>query len=202
MKLYKRTPPGGFIGDPRRRPPQSSPRRHHRRRARRRRRPVRGIHPPGHQRRRSHRRLPHQDHGGRLRRRQALRAPGRTAPARQHRLRKTRRRPGIERPTCRRRPRAAARARFTVPAEGRQRRAPQASRPPPFGRNPLPPPVPRQAEDRRGQEDGRLPNRRRQGRDGATSNPTTGSGPPGTLPRAPTPGRSVPTVPGSPSRTP
>ena len=50
-------------------------------------------------------------------------------------------------------------------AQGRQRRDAQASRPPPLRRDPLSPPAHRQAEDRQGQEDGRLPQRRRQGRD-------------------------------------
>ncbi len=66
----------------------------------------------------------------------------------------------------------------------------------------LPPLVRRKTDG--GQEDGRLPHRRRQGRAPATSGRTTGSGPQSTSPREPTPGRSTPTPssPDSPSRTP
>ena len=119
-----------------------------------------------------------------------------------HRLRKTRRRSGLDHPAGRRRARAAAHARRARLAEGRERRDAQASRHHPLRRDPLSPPDPRQAEDRQGQEDGRLPHRRRQGRDERLQDPTTGSGPQSTSPHGPTPGRPTPSVPDSPSRTP
>ena len=117
---------------------------------------------------------------------------------------KARRRSGLDHPAGRRRARAAAHARRAELAAARKRKTPPASRPHPLRRDPLSPPDPRQAEDRRGQEDGRLPHRRRQGRAERLQAPPLESGPQSTSPREPTPGRSIPTPSStdSPSRTP